>query len=226
MKIVFLGDSLTAGHFAGSYINALREQFPDHEIINAGVGGNTVLNLLARVEDDVLTHEPDGVFVMVGGNDAVSYTQPKTRSYYKQVQNVPDGVVTPELFGQTYRDLIHELQLAFLPTWVGLPPAEYNIDVVRAQRQFNAIAADVARSATVPVLDLMSHFVPDDDQLPQRGPIDIGFINEIGKRASSGWSDYEAEQKRLGYHYTFDGLHLVPASAVKMARIIGEFLEL
>lgn len=224
MKLVFLGDSLTEGHYGGSYVNALRSQFPGHEIINAGVGGNTVLNLLNRLEDDVLNHEPDGVFVMVGGNDAISYSQPKTRTYYQQVQGVPDGTMTPELFEKTYRDLLHQLQLAFVTTWVGLPPVEYSAEVVRVQRMFNTVATDIARSANVSTIDLMAHFTPDE--VPERPPIDISFINQIGKRSREGWGDYDAEQKRMGYHYTFDGLHLTPASAQKMGQLIGTFIAL
>jgi len=224
MKMIFLGDSLTEGHYGGSYVAALQAKFPDHELVNAGRGGNTVINLLARLESDVLDHNPDAVFVMVGGNDAISYTQPKTRAYYKQVQSIPEGVVTPQMFAEAYRDLIHQLQLAFLPTWMGLPPAEYSAEVVRAQQHYNQIAGDVARSQSIPVLDLMPHFAPDD--VPERSPIDLGFINEIGRRSASGWDDYEGERKRKGYSYTFDGLHLTPASADRMADLIADFLEL
>ena len=67
---------------------------PEHELINAGVGGNTVINLLRRVDEDVLSHQPDAVFLMVGGNDAISNNQPKTRSYYRQAMGIPKGVVT------------------------------------------------------------------------------------------------------------------------------------
>jgi lysophospholipase L1-like esterase len=124
MKIVFFGDSLTWGGYGGSYFNELKTLLPDHELINAGDGGNTVLNLLRRLDDDVLSHQPDGVFVMVGGNDAISYSQPGTRQYYRQVQKIEDGVVMPEQFAQAYRELLTRLQLAHTLVWVGLPPSE------------------------------------------------------------------------------------------------------
>lgn len=166
MRIVFLGDSLTWGGYGGNYVDEVQKRLPDDEIINAGVGGNTVVNLLERLESDVLAHEPDGVFVMVGGNDSVSYVQPKTRVYYKQVQNIPDGIVDPDLFAQTYRELLYQLQLAHVQTWMGLPPKEYNPATVEAMEQYNAIAEEVARSFNVPTLDLMAHFKPD--HIPER----------------------------------------------------------
>ena len=78
MKIVFLGDSLTWGGYGGDFVAEVDRRLPQHTIVNAGVGGNTVINLLNRL-DSVLDQEPDGVFVMVGGNDAISYSQPQTR---------------------------------------------------------------------------------------------------------------------------------------------------
>jgi len=224
MRIVFLGDSLTWGGYGGSYVAEIEKQHTDHEIINAGVGGNTVLNLLERVEKDVIEREPDGVFVMVGGNDSTSYTQPQTRKYYEQVQKVPDGIVTPQMFAEAYRELLNKLNLAFIQTWVGLPPKEYNPATVNAMREFNEITSDICRSMNIPTLDLMAHFKPD--HIPDRPEIDMKFINLIGKRGAKGWDDYEAEQERGGFTYTFDGLHFTPESAKEAAHLIADFIGL
>lgn len=42
------------------------------EIINAGVGGNNSRALLARLDEDVLSHDPSLVIIMVGTNDALN----------------------------------------------------------------------------------------------------------------------------------------------------------
>jgi lysophospholipase L1-like esterase len=42
------------------------------EIINAGVGGNNSRALLARLKEDVLSHDPSLVIIMVGTNDALN----------------------------------------------------------------------------------------------------------------------------------------------------------
>lgn len=51
---------------------ALKRKFPTKTIrvVNAGVGGNTSREGLARLEKDVLRHKPDCVVVQFGGNDA------------------------------------------------------------------------------------------------------------------------------------------------------------
>jgi len=80
MKLVCFGDSLTEGAYGGSYVNALRQRSPAHTILNAGLGGSTVINLLRRVETDVIDAQPeDDAFThtliemfMVEANEAIA----------------------------------------------------------------------------------------------------------------------------------------------------------
>jgi lysophospholipase L1-like esterase len=224
VKLVCFGDSLTAGVYGGSYVNALRRLRPDWHVLNAGVGGDTVLNLLARLDEAVLAEGPDGVFVMIGGNDAISYSQPKTRSYYKFSKAVPDGVVTPAQFATAYRALLERLHLAHILAWVGLPPVEANPVVADAVREYNALASEAARAYNAPVLDLMAAFAPQP--IPERPELDIATINTIGARIQAGWRDFEAAQAEGGYRFTFDGLHLMPEAAERMGQLVADFIGL
>lgn len=65
--IVCFGDSITAG----KYPEFLAEMLPEAQVINAGVGGNTTGQGLARMEEDVLRHRPDTVLILFGTNDSV-----------------------------------------------------------------------------------------------------------------------------------------------------------
>jgi lysophospholipase L1-like esterase len=224
MKLVFLGNSLTEGKYGGDFVSLVAKRLPQHEIINAGVGGDTILNLLARLDEDVLSHEPDGVFVMCAGNDAISYLYSDVRKYYRRSKDVPDGIVTPELYAQSYRDLLTRLQVAHVQAWVGLSPSEYSPELFDTVRQYNDLAAEAARALNIPVLDLMPHFTAEN--IPSRPPLTMDTIRLIGQREMSGWNDYENEQQRNGYQYTFDGLHLTPKAAAQLAEIIVEFLNL
>ena len=223
VKIVCFGDSLTEVGYGSSYVQELVRLMPEHDFINAGEGGNTVINLLRRVDDDVLSHQPDAVFVMVGGNDAISFSQPKTRSYYRQKQEIPDGVVTPEQFETAYRELLTKLQLAHVVVWIGLEPCEYNLATVEAFRDYNARIKNIARSFNLPVLDLMESFPPSD--VPDRPALGVEYILTIGAREKRGWAGYEEAQKAGGYQFTFDGLHLPPETAKKVAQLIAEFIR-
>lgn len=78
--IVLLGDSITAGNHASSaaqmsnstgwfaWGNAMAGQ-PFEVIYNAGVGGETSTKILARVDSDVIAHNPSYCAVLCGQND-------------------------------------------------------------------------------------------------------------------------------------------------------------
>lgn len=222
MKIVFLGDSLTWGGYGGNYVDVVTQHLPNHTIINEGVGGDTVVNLYQRYESVIGEHAPDALFVMIGGNDAASYIMPDTQIYYRSNKKVNGGIVSPDLFEQTYRNLLTELQLNHIFTFVGLAPTEYNQKLKEAKHRYNQLAQQVASSLNITVLDLETPFTTDS--IPDREPVSLKFIQDIGYRVSSGWSDYEAEREKYGYTHTFDGMHLMPSSAQKMGMLIAEFL--
>lgn len=93
-KILAFGDSLTArtGWVAmlGGYIGT--------EVINAGVGGDSTIAALARLERDVLSKKPDVALVCFGMND-------QAQSQSKKAPNV-----SLETYTQNMRTIIEELQ--------------------------------------------------------------------------------------------------------------------
>ncbi len=75
-RIVFLGDSITeAGAAPDGYVTLVRQALTkDHptlhaEVIGAGISGNRVPDLLARLDRDVLAQKPDIVVIYIGIND-------------------------------------------------------------------------------------------------------------------------------------------------------------
>ncbi len=222
MRILFLGASLTEGVYGGNFVARIQHNLPDHELINLGQSGSTMNRLVGRL-DEVLELEPDAAFVMAGSNDAIAYSQPKTRPYYKQTQDLPDGYLEPDDFGQLYRDFLLELQLAHIQPLMGLPPLEHNPAVKAASDLFNSQAMDAARAYNIPVLDLNPVLLPA--HIPDRPDLDLRTVFQIGDRTKSGWADYEAEQQRGGYTYSFDGIHFTLATAERVGDVITEFLR-
>lgn len=71
MKIICLGDSLTAGYRLPAdacWVQILNRETP-HTWINAGVSGDTSTGLLVRLQTEVLPQHPDMVLLMGGDND-------------------------------------------------------------------------------------------------------------------------------------------------------------
>ena len=94
-KIVCIGDSVTGVYYhtggRRAYPEmlaiALQRQFPRSEVcvVNAGVSGTTAADGLARLERDVLMHQPDLVTIMFGLNDMAAYSTDKFRDNLAQL---------------------------------------------------------------------------------------------------------------------------------------------
>ncbi|PST84727.1 G-D-S-L family lipolytic protein [Pedobacter yulinensis] len=71
-KVIFFGDSITqAGVKENGYITLIKQQLgsTSFDVAGAGIGGNKVYDLYLRLETDVLSKQPDLVFIYVGIND-------------------------------------------------------------------------------------------------------------------------------------------------------------
>jgi len=109
--LVCIGDSIT--YAPEGYVTTVREvlalRFPDSppQVINAGIGGDTVKQMLARFDNDVLAHNPDWVSIMAGVADTVY-----------QLLGRPDATVpeelgsTPQEFGQAVNAMVASAQEA------------------------------------------------------------------------------------------------------------------
>ena len=85
MRIGFLGDSITdcdrnredtkslVNGFVKILANKLLPIYPDTdiELINKGISGNEVCDLLARVQRDVIDLQPDAAVIMIGVNNTL-----------------------------------------------------------------------------------------------------------------------------------------------------------
>jgi len=58
---LFYGDSITAGW-------PVHEFFPNHSLLNRGIGGDSVYGLHYRLNDDVFPYTPRRVFMLIGIN--------------------------------------------------------------------------------------------------------------------------------------------------------------
>lgn len=74
IRIVAFGDSITEGVIGirpeENWLRILQNRLGDgYRTFNAGVGGNSAREAMARFEKDVLAHDPDIVLIEFGGNN-------------------------------------------------------------------------------------------------------------------------------------------------------------
>jgi lysophospholipase L1-like esterase len=149
-KIVFIGDSITdagrrdiAAPYGNGYVSMVRNmliaRYPHLNLtfVNRGVSGNTVREIAARYERDVVSERPHWLSLMVGINDV-----------YRQFHGDPATAVFPVEYQATLRLLVHRVQDAFGTKVILLSP--YMIEPDREQpmrRQMEVYAALMAQVA-------------------------------------------------------------------------------
>ncbi len=95
VRLVAFGDSITGVYYHTGGRRAwcdlvglaLQRLYPQAriELINAGISGNTTADALARIDADVLRHEPNLVFVMFGMNDTARLPAADFRANLRQI---------------------------------------------------------------------------------------------------------------------------------------------
>ena len=141
-RIVFLGDSLTAGYGLAreqsvpSLIQAHLNQAGYHyEVVNAGVSGDTSAGGLSRL-DWSLDGDVDILVIELGANDGLrglpaaelkrNLTEIITRAKKRDVTVILTGMEAPPNYGQAYtaefrqvfRDLAREQKVQFVPFYL------------------------------------------------------------------------------------------------------------
>lgn len=155
-NIVFFGDSITEeGVKPGGYIARMREMLDSqrlssqYNLLGAGVRGNKIYDLYLRLDDDVLTKNPDVVVIWIGVNDVLhklSGTGTDANKFEKfydaiikrlQVNTIKGILVTPAAIGEkTDETNQQDGDLNLYADIVRKIAAEYKCDLVDLRKDF------------------------------------------------------------------------------------------
>jgi lysophospholipase L1-like esterase len=206
-RIVFFGDSITAGAvkpqgFITLITNSIKAAHPDLgiETFGAGVSGNKVPNLQARLEKDVLAKKPTIVFIYIGINDVWHWRKNK--------EGEMAGGTTKEVFESGLKEIIGKINAAgarvimCTPSVIGEKPDGSN-ERDGMLEEYAAISRKVAADTGSQLVDLRKAFL---DHLKANNP------DNLGKGILTG-----------------DGVHLNPKGnafvAAEMGKAIGIKVE-
>lgn len=105
---------------AASLINVAQPNM-EVQIVNRGNSGDTIVDLKARWEEDVIQEKPDTLYIMIGVNDVVN-------RYNEEKRHL---AVDDETYGSAYRELVRTTVdriapriILLEPTCLELPPDE------------------------------------------------------------------------------------------------------
>lgn len=108
ITFVAFGDSLTYGYGVldhVAYPARLRVDFPQWNVINSGVNGDTTREAISRLERDVLVHKPHIVAIFLGSNDCAL-----TEDYYRPLIEYEKNLraMTEKILAADHGDIIYD----------------------------------------------------------------------------------------------------------------------
>ena len=182
-RVIFFGDSITqAGVNPGGYIDRLKKTMPadQFELIGAGIGGNKIYDLFLRMDDDVLTKQPDVVVIWVGVNDV----------WHKATSGTGTD---PDKFVKFYEAVVKKLQAANVRVVLCTPAAiGEKTDMTNQQdgdlNQYSKFIRDLATRQNLPLVDLRKAFqeydLQNNPENKDRGVLttDRVHLNEAGNQ--------------------------------------------
>lgn len=187
-RIVFLGDSITAGGVGPKgYVTVIKNQIKEKhadlgiEIFGAGISGNKVPNLQKRLEKDVLAKKPTVVVIYIGINDV-----------WHGEKNPANGT-SPEMFEAGLREIIGKIQKAdarvilCTPSVIGEKTGGGN-GLDAKLDEYSAISRKVAGDTKSQLCDLRKEFVDHlktankDNKVSGILTSDRVHLNEAGNR--------------------------------------------
>lgn len=157
-RIIFFGDSITElGVKPNGYVTLLRDslaqQNTPYEIIGAGVSGNKISDLLARVDRDVLSKNPGIVVIYIGINDVWHFAFAS-----RGLSGTPKPV-----FQEGLTTLIETLKLRNIrvllctPSVIGEKTGGTNTYDAMLD-EYSAVSRETAEKENIPLCDLRTAF--------------------------------------------------------------------
>ena len=201
-KVVFIGDSITdcgrrseppVGPYGRGYVSMVRDwliaRYPELGLAfeNRGISGNTIRDLKARWQEDVIEEEPDVLSVMIGINDV-----------WRQFQDRPDAAVGLEEYEATFRGLLDVTRERVGPSLILVTPYiiesnrgdpfrarmdEYGACVARLAEEYGAALVDAQAAFDQALKGQPSEFWAQDRVHPVscgHAALAMAFLRTIG----------------------------------------------
>ena len=156
--IACIGDSLTHGNIGQSWVDYLRQEFPNDVFLNEGINGNTAWQVIQRL-DPILQCKPDLIILMIGTNDALGSFDINSGLRYKKNNELPE-VPTFEKYKKHFNELIEKIGLQSKIAICTLPPIGENVnsEVNKHVNLFNdyiKLIANQKKLSLLPVSDAL-----------------------------------------------------------------------
>ena len=231
--IACIGDSLTHGNVGQSWVDYLREEFPNDIFLNEGINANTTWQVLQRL-DPILACKPNIVILMIGTNDALGSFDTGSGLRYKRNNNLPE-VPSFEKYKEQLFELIAKINGQSKIAICTLPPVgeNKNSKVNQHVKKFNDYIKFISNQRQISLLPVSDSLWSDIntrtyplrlDYNPNAIPIMRRIFGGIFHHYlfKKSWDDI-AETK--GQWILFDQIHLNERGAKIVYQLAKNFIS-
>ena len=162
-RVIFFGDSITqAGVQPGGYITKVGQlaesdkKADQFEFIGAGISGNKVYDLYLRMDQDVLSKNPDIVIIYIGVNDV----------WHKRTYGTGTD---PEKFEKFYNAIIEKLKAKNIRMILATPATigektDFSNELDGDLNAYSNLIRKIASTNNLPLIDLRKSFLDYNKQ--------------------------------------------------------------
>jgi lysophospholipase L1-like esterase len=219
--VVLLGASTIHGNVSFNIVDEVARRLPDHDLVNAGINGNTSAQALARVPE-VIACRPDAVVVHIGANDALAM---RGSPMARDVTERP----TMETFAANLAAIVRALapigaRIALMSIQpVGeRPEAEINRDIDRINEVVRRTAA-AEGVGYLPLHERLTELVAERGTgrpaVDSPAPVLRVIVAHLGLGVP-----LDRIGRRNGYAIHTDGLHLAGPGGLVAADLVEDFV--
>lgn len=195
-RIVFVGDSLTDFFRGRNYVSiierALKIKYPSITIVNAGVGGDNINRIAARLKRDVIDQKPTLVFLFEGGNDCKRFYNPQKRA-------LDDWAVPASQYEQGLRSVIDEIRKSTDAKVVITTCSPADLDTRQVFQRTAEVFGEGMNFFCLP--DDVAAIVDIQKRLAAEFQLDVVDMNQV-------FTDYAKKNGRERLLQVDDGVHL------------------
>lgn len=191
-RVIFFGDSITEAAVApGGYIVqlgsmiALQGKAEQYDLIGAGVSSNKVYDLYLRMEEDVLSKDPDIVVIFIGVNDV----------WHKRTGGTGTDA---DKFEKFYQAIINKLKGKNINVIVCTPAAigertDFSNPLDGELNEYSKMIRDIAQKNNLSIVDLRKAFL-DHNLKNNPGNKASGILTSDGVHLNARGNQFVAEE--------------------------------
>ncbi|MBB4826280.1 lysophospholipase L1-like esterase [Sporosarcina luteola] len=222
MKIALIGDSLTEGRPGVSFVNILKEKYPNSTFVNLGKPGETVKSLHSRLTKTNLDSNYDLAFLWIGVNDVYS------KLLKVQAQPVVEN-------HQEFSEFFNEVLRMVLPSArhvVVVSPAIVGEDLQNPSncevRELSSLIQSITKNdPTICFLNMQSVFEKELANVHSSDYISTGVMRVMKDVLFyTNPARIDRLSSKRGLYLTLDGIHLNSKGALRVAEEYASMIDL